>query len=130
MVGRRRRGIATLIAAGMLFTVAVGSASANPGTYTATFCYDATNNQVVIHQVWSGMEVDTVTGGIGTKKGNGFGFVNVLDTPATSGDETDSLFADPHAKIVGASVLDQGATVGSATLEKTHGSWAKSMPAC
>ncbi|HLX34804.1 MAG TPA: hypothetical protein VKR30_06115 [Candidatus Limnocylindrales bacterium] len=123
----KRGSAAAVLAASMLLAFGAGIVNAS-GTYNATFCYDATNNQIVIEQVWSGMEVDTVTGGIGTKKG-GLGFFNQI-TPATSGDETDSLIADPHAKTVGSAVLDQGATVGSATLNKTHGSWAKTMPAC
>jgi hypothetical protein len=128
MLHVRRRALIAVLAAGLAMPVAAGAAAATTGTYIATFCYDAANNQVVIHQMWSAMEVDTVTGGIGTGK-HGFGFVSVLETPATSGDETDGLLADPAAKIVGGSVLDQGVTVGSQSVHKPHGGWSK-LPAC
>lgn len=127
MLQMRRRVVIALLAAGLALPAAAGTVAAS-GTYSATFCYDAANNQVVIEQVWSGMEVDTVTVGIGTGK-HGFGFVNMLDTPATSGDETDSLLADSSAKIVGGSVLDQGVTVGSQSIHKPHGGWSR-LPAC
>ena len=127
MLQMRRRAVVALFTAGLAVAASAGPVAA-PGTYSATFCYDAGNNQVVIEQVWSGLEVDTVTGGIGTGK-HGFGFVNVLDTPATSGDETDALLADPGARIVGGSVLDQGVTVGSQSIRKPHGGWSR-LPAC
>lgn len=129
-----RRALVALVAAGLLLPAAAGTVSANPGTYTATFCYDANNVDlggpaIVIDQSWSGMEVDTVTGGEGAGKKGGFSFLNQI-TPATSGEESDALVADPHAKTVGAEVFDQGTSVGSMTVNKIKGSWVKTLPAC
>jgi hypothetical protein len=123
----RSRAVATLGAIPMLLAFGTGIVHAS-GTYSAGFCYDAADNQVVIEQVWSGMTVDEVNGGIGGKKG-GFGFDNVLVTPTTSGDETDSLLADRHATTVGGAVLYQGVMLGSQSINKPHGGWAK-LPAC
>lgn len=128
MIRTRRSGLAALLGAATLLTVAVGTASANPGTYTVTACYSVSDNNVYIHQVWSGTEIDVVTGIIGTKK-VGFGFVNALDPAVTSLDETDGLLADPHASLISTSVGDLGATLATATIKKPHGSWAK-LPAC
>ncbi|HEX8025023.1 MAG TPA: hypothetical protein VF484_02350, partial [Candidatus Limnocylindrales bacterium] len=132
MLHVRRRALIALLGAGLALSSIVGSVAAaaptNPGTYTGTICYDAANVQVVIHQVWSGMEVDEVQAGIGGRKG-GLGIDNTeVGVPATSGDETDSFPADPHAKVVGGSVLDLGQTLGSVTVNKIKGSWAKSLP--
>jgi hypothetical protein len=130
MVGRRRRGFAALIGASMLLTFVVGSVQATAGTYTVTFCYDATNTQISVRQVWAGMDVDELTGGIGSKKG-GFGFDDTdAPLPATSGDLTNTLFADPHAKIVGADARFQGVILESMTINKVKGSWAKTLPGC
>jgi len=125
----RRRALIALIGAGILLPAAAGGVAATTGTYSISFCYSASDNSIHIHQVWSGMEVDAVTGGEGTGR-NGFGFVNFLDTPATSGDETDQLLAANNARIVGGDVRDQGVVLGSGSVNKVHGSWAKSMPAC
>ena len=125
----RRRALAGLLATGLLVSLGVGSAAAT-GSTSITICYDAANTQVVIHQTWTGVNVDEVQGGIGGKRG-GLGFDNTSDgVPATAGDETDSLPADPHAKTVGGSLLYQGTTVDSLTINKIKGSWAKTLPAC
>jgi hypothetical protein len=125
---RRIGGAAVLISSLLLLGSAGGAAAA--GTYSATFCYDAANDQIDIHQVWSDLTVDTVTAGIGGHHG-GLGFQDVLESgPVTSGDRIDTLPAVRNASTVGASVLYLGDTVGSATVNKVRGSWAKSMPAC
>ena len=135
MAHARRRALSGLLAAGLLLSLAVGTVQATVGSYTITMCYDAANVDlggpaIVIHQVWSGVDIDEVTGGVGGKRG-GFGFDNTTDgVPATSGDETDTLAADPHAKIASAAGLWQGQVVGSLTINKIKGSWAKSMTAC
>ena len=124
----RRVGVAAALISSLLLVGSAGIAAATTPTYTVTFCYDAANTQIDIHQIWSGLEVDEVAGIIGDGK-VGFGYDYHLAAPATSGDEFNTLLADPGARLVSTSVLDQGSTVGAKSLRK-HGSWAKSMPAC
>jgi hypothetical protein len=127
MAGTGRSGLAALIAAALLLTLAVGSVQANPITYTASFCYDAGTKHIVIEQVWSGVEVDEVSTGIGNGQ-HGLGEDYPI-TASTSGDESSSLAAPNSAKIAGGSLYDQGTLVASQTISKPKGGWSR-LPAC
>lgn len=129
MLRTRRSGVVAALAAGLLLSLAVGTAdAAKPHkTYAFSACYDAGADHVVLNQTWSALRVDEVSFGIGDGQ-QGLG-VDYRIRVSRSGNETASLGFDPSATIAGGSLLAHGVVVATDSINVPAGGWA-TLPAC